>query len=191
VRGCPTAFVIDSDGAILARLSGSLQLLPMKLRPYLAEDRTEVVTGDARTVASRQLQSALKLLDEGKPADARKVLDRALEQDPNSTALRVAMIRVLIELHESKDAMARLRSIAEQDLKAGEREILASQIYASADRWDEAKAYAKRAIELNATSPEAHIQLGRVLEHEGNLKEAIEEYRTGNSLLRRSQPSRP
>jgi predicted CXXCH cytochrome family protein len=155
VRAWPGAVLVDVDGTMLARVSGSAESLPVKLRAYLAVEAPPMspppTTMQVATEASRDAQVVVQLLTSGRALDAMKLVTDALKLAPDSTPLRVAQVKCLVAL----------------------------------DRIEEAKRAAAALLATDPNAAEAHYQLGLIYEREGNFKRAAAEYRACEDARKR------
>jgi predicted Zn-dependent protease len=148
VHGWPTALVIQSDGLQVARIGGAPESFAFKLAPYLdvATKKLDRVIVEAQLAAkpkmvsdgpdrlpTRQLQIARKLLDDGNPREAQKVLIQALAAQPDSVLLKLAMAQTLIALDRWDDARNLLQGLLEKSPQTPEAHFLLGKVYEHAD----------------------------------------------------------
>jgi predicted CXXCH cytochrome family protein len=200
VRGWPATLVLDSDGNEIGRIRGTPETLPARLNEYLdfAEGRITAAeleqrlrpTGPEEHLArntERLLAAAQRLLHDGQPEEARKVLDHALKLQPRSIDLQVAMIDTLIALDQGHVAHTMLRRLPMNALPPPQLAILRAKVRICLGQWTEARPLLEAALRENPELAEAHLLMGRVCEQEQNWQQAAQHYRIVHELNGRTR----
>lgn len=121
------------------------------------------------------------------PAQARRAYGRALELDPDSTEALVNLGRLLQEDGELEEA-AKLYARA-LEASGGDRSTAAFNLGITLEdlgRPGEAAAAYRRALEADPAFADAHFNLSRVLERQGDKVSALRHLKSYRSLTRRS-----
>jgi thioredoxin-like negative regulator of GroEL len=189
VRGWPVVVRVRGDGTVMSRISGTEQSLALKLAGYGAptaspttEPTTTTVSDGARTAVASALQVARQALDAAQPEQARIAIEKALQDVPDSTALKRALVQALSDLKRADDAIEVIRSIPLDALEPGERETLGARALISAGKWERAAALLNKAIERNPALAEAHYLMGQVHEQASDWQKAAQSYRRAREL---------
>jgi hypothetical protein len=196
IHGWPTGIVLQSDGVQVVRIGGAPESFALKLSPYIdlaakkldqaaleqqLNRRTLVGDGPDRT-PMRNLRRAEQMLADGRPQEAETLLVEALKVQPDSVALRVALVRALVALkrgHEATDVLSRL---SPDELPPGHHDLLRAAALTAMSRWAEAYVVVTEAMTKSPTDlPEAHFILGTIHEHNGEWQKAAKEYRAASS----------
>ncbi|MGH9970370.1 MAG: tetratricopeptide repeat protein [Pyrinomonadaceae bacterium] len=143
--------------------------------------------------AELAFQEAETLREEAKDDEARRqsvaAYRRALKLRSVFPAARVGLARVLLDLHESKNALAEIEAARQARPIYPEASAVEGRIYREAAFDEEAIKSFRRAIrEARGFQPEAHVGLARVLEEKGQYEEAIAELRKAIEQLSDSEP---
>ena len=114
---------------------------------------------------------------------------RALKLRPSFPAARVGLARVLLDLRETKAALAEIEAARRLRPIFPEASAVEGRINREAAFEEEAiKSFRRSIREARGFQPEAHVGLARVLEEKGQLNEAIVEYRKALDQLMDSEP---
>ncbi|MCB2156307.1 cytochrome c3 family protein [bacterium] len=187
----PAAFIVQSDGVQIAHIGGAPLSLAVSLESYIQLARGEIdreavrqrlasnqVIGDGSAKSAIwHLQMGGKLLDEGKPEEARAMFAKGLELDPESVDLKVKMISTLAELKNAKDAINLLDRLPEDALPEWQTNLLRGQVMAAVGQWDEARRLAVEVLKQRPNLGDAHYLMGMVYEQNKQFELAAEEYR--------------
>ncbi len=140
---------------------------------------------EAYDLVVRSRQAMLQLRPEG-AAQARAMLERALEIDPNLAIAyaRLAVINFAEHINRWNDAtpdnLRRSMELAEKAIETDETEPQAHMAMAICLSWErrleEAEQHSERAIELDPNSPDGYVSLGNVREFQGRSEEAVPLY---------------
>ncbi len=145
-------------------------------------DEAELVFQDAE--AARESAK-----DEEARQKAAEVYRRALKLRPAFPAARVGLARLLLDLNDSKAALAEIEAARRSRPIYPEASAVEGRIYREAAFDDEAIKSFRRAIrEGRGFQPEAHVGLARLLEEKGQYEEAIAEFRKAIDQLSDSEP---
>jgi predicted CXXCH cytochrome family protein len=184
VRGRPATLVINPDGLQIARLGGAAPSMALKLRSYVespspdaAEPGGVVVTGGTDQHQRWRLQNARTLLAQGKPQQAVRMIREALDEDPGSATLQVALIEVLASTPQADEALQRITTLPPTAAPPGRVAVLQAQALITLQRWDEALKLLQTATASPDAPAEAHYLLGQALEHAGRWQDAAKAYR--------------
>jgi tetratricopeptide (TPR) repeat protein len=149
-----------------------------------------VRTTDEAELAFQEAETARESAkdDEGRQKAA-EAYRRALKLRPAFPAARIGLARVLLDLHDSKAALAEIEAARRSRLVYPEASAVEGRIYHEAAFDDEAIKSFRRAIrEGRGFQPEAHVGLARVLEEKGQYEEAVSEFRKAIEQLSDSEP---
>jgi tetratricopeptide (TPR) repeat protein len=117
---------------------------------------------------------------------AAEALSRALESDPHSAFLRVALAKIYLHLNEEKKAVRTAEDALIQDPSFWEAQLLLGSIYFDRGENDEAAAHFRQALELNPELESAYLHLGIALARAGEMDQAVDAIK---SLLQRNPDS--
>ncbi|MEX0774916.1 MAG: cytochrome c3 family protein [Phycisphaeraceae bacterium] len=199
VRGWPTTVVLRPDGQKVATIAGAPASLAIRLAPYLdfaagKIDRhaveqhaikSGIVTDDPQRQAEWDIQMAQKLLEEGQPQRARKVLAEAIRDRGPTPRLQAAMAHTLLQLGQAKEALTLIDQPAATAVwDADQHDVLRAQALVALEDWVAAKKTLLAAVERNPKLAQAHYLLGQVYEHENDWPKAAAAYRKSNELSR-------
>ncbi len=136
------------------------------------------------STTSPAYQAARKLYDQGRLAEARDALQRALQRSPGDPDLNTLMGGVLVEIGQAQSAIYFLeRASAAAPADAMARAIL-GEAYMHAGNLDAAEKTFRRVIDADPAAYSPRINLGNILIKRGKLTEA-------EDLLRRAADLRP
>lgn len=149
-----------------------------------------IPTSDESEIA---FQEAETLREQPKDDESRrKAIDRyrlALKLRPSFPAARVGIARLLMDLNDSKGALAEIEAARRARPIFPEASAVEGRVYREAAFDEEAIKSFRRAIrEGRGFQPEAHVGLARVLEERGQYEEAIAEFRKAIEQLSDSEP---
>lgn len=149
-----------------------------------------VRTTDEAELAFQKAESAR---ESAKDDEARhKVVEayrRTLKLRPAFPAARVGLARVLLDLNETKAALAEIEAARRSRPVFPEASAVEGRIYREGAFEDEAIKSFRRAIrEGRGFQPEARVGLARALEERGEYQEAIAEFRKAIEQLSDSEP---
>jgi predicted CXXCH cytochrome family protein len=122
VRAWPRAMLVDVDGTLLARVSGSVESLPVKLRAYLSieEPPDPPTTMQIASQASRDAQVAEQMIATGRAQEALNLVSEALKTAGGSTPLRVAQVKCFVALEQLGEAKRAATALLAADPNAAE-----------------------------------------------------------------------
>ena len=149
-----------------------------------------VRTTDAAELAFQEAETAREQAkdDETRERSA-AAYRRALKLRPSFAAARVGLARVLLDLHDTREALAEIEAARRLRPIFAEASAVEGRIYREAAFEEEAiKSFRRSIRESRGFQPEAHVGLARVLEEKGQFNEAIEEYRKALDQLMDSEP---
>ena len=122
-------------------------------------------------------------------AQAAAAYRKVLKLRPAFPAARVGLARVLLDLNDTKAALAEIEAARRTRPVYPEASAVEGRIYHEAAFDDEAVKSFRRAIrESKGFQPEARVGLARVLEEKGQYEEAISEFRKALEQLSDSEP---
>jgi predicted O-linked N-acetylglucosamine transferase (SPINDLY family) len=140
-------------------------------------------TSDAIAFANRRLQEGIRLLTDGKAAEAYGVFTALVQQFPREFSLHNRAGLTAFALGNLEDAAKHLEDALSCDPKRADTVANLGVIYRRLKRYDDALACQKKAIEINPNYAEAHCNLG-LLMHEAfqQPEAAIAAYKKAISL---------
>lgn len=138
-------------------------------------------------------QEAENLREQARTEEARNeaatVYRRVLKARPEFVKARVGLARVLLDLNDTKAALAEIDKARRTRPVYPEASAVEGRIYHEAAFDDEAVKSFRRAIrEASGFQPEARVGLARILEEKGQYEEAISEFRKALEQLSDSEP---
>ncbi len=147
-------------------------------------------TSDESEIA---FQEAETLREQAKDDESRRqAVERyrlALKLRPSFPAARVGMARLLLDLNDTKNALAEIEAARRARPIYPEASAVEGRIYREAAFDEEAIKSFRRAIrEGRDVQPEAHVGLARLLEERGQYEESISEFRKAIAQLADSEP---
>lgn len=211
VRVWPTTVVVSSTGQVLAHLAGLPKNFAMELDAHAAFaagrinqaelDRrlanNDLVADNADQVAKRHFQVAQRLMDKGLVEAARAELAEGLKLNPQSPALQLTMVRALLAMGDSREALKLLDRVDVSSTSPAQINLLRGKALAALDKWDEARAALLEAVKLNPQPAEAWYELGRVYQHQDDQRSAADAFRrafetteTGRKVVPATQSTR-
>ncbi|MAE67308.1 MAG: hypothetical protein CMJ18_23855 [Phycisphaeraceae bacterium] len=186
VRAWPTALVVSEDGFLLGRLGGAPPSLSLKLGAYLqGSGRAERIDDGLAGRSSRCLREALMLLGDGKADQAAQLLSDALQREPDSVRIRIALVEALLAGGRSDEADRCFEGLAPGSLTEDRNALIRARLLHARGRSSEAMKLATTLVEEGTRSSEAHYLIGRIHEQEGRWREAAEAYRAAHDRPRR------
>lgn len=149
-----------------------------------------VRTTDEAELSFQQAEEARdKAKDEASRNDAVELYRKALQLRPAFPAAHVGLARVLLDMNDSKPALAEIAAARRTRSIYPEASAVEGRIYREMALTDEAVTSFKRAIrEANGVQPEAHVGLARVHEDRGQYDEAAAEYQSAIKQLSDTEP---
>ena len=147
-------------------------------------------TTDAAELAFQQAETLRETArnDEAR-AQAVAAYRGALKLRPAFPAARVGLARVLLDLNDTKAALAEIEAARRSRPVYPEASAVEGRIHREAGFDDEAIKSFRRAIrEARGFQPEARVGLARLLEEKGQYAEAISEFRKAIDQLSDSEP---
>lgn len=147
-------------------------------------------TTDAAELAFQEAETLRETArDDAARAQAVAAYRRALKLRSAFPAAHVGLARVLLDLNDSKAALAEIEAARRARPVYPEASAVEGRIYREAAFDDEAIKSFRRAIrESRGFQPEAHVGLARLLEEKGQYEEAISGFRKAISQLSDSEP---
>jgi TolB-like protein/Flp pilus assembly protein TadD len=107
---------------------------------------------------------------------ARAAIDKALQVDPNNVSALIADAHLTRTVGNIDDALAKFRQTLDRDpLNLLNRRYFARLLY-FAGRLEEAEATVRQVLEMSASFPAAHYELGRILLAKGQVAAAVSEF---------------
>lgn len=203
VHAWPTTVLIGGGGDVLAHLPGLPKHYAKNVDTHLAFasgkiDRAEferrinepeLIVDDPKSMASRHLQVAMRLLDKGLVEQARVELEKSLRLSPESPALQLAMVRALLRLGDVNRAASVLEGIDATSLPPLEVNLLRGRVLAGQGKDAEAIVVLQKATRLNPNPAEAWYELGLAYERQrewtnaaGAFRKAFETTETGRKV---------
>jgi len=149
-----------------------------------------VRTTDAAELAFQEAETAREQAkDDESRQKSVEAYRRALKLRPAFPAARVGLARVLLDLRETRAALAEIEAARRVRPIFPEASAVEGRINREAAFEEEAiKSFRRSIREARGFQPEAHVGLARVLEERGEFSEAIAEYRKALDQLMDSEP---
>jgi tetratricopeptide (TPR) repeat protein len=149
-----------------------------------------VSTTDAAELAFQEAETAREQAkDDESRQRAAAAYRGALKLRPSFPAARVGLARVLLDLRETRAALAEIEAARRLRPIFPEASAVEGRIYREAAFEDDAiKSFRRSIRESRGVQPEAHVGLARVLEEKGQYEEAIAEFRQAIEQLSDSEP---
>lgn len=187
----PTTLVIKPDGTQVAHLAGVAAAFPTELQAYLefangkldepslAErlSKHAVISDDATQAAARHLQVAQRLIEQGSLDQAQSELAAILSNLPHDPAIQLAVVRVCLSLHHPEQAIEILDKLPPGSVPAWQTQLLRGGAMIVMEKWAEARQILPEALKLNPEPAEAHYLMGLVYQHDGDEKNAAEQFK--------------
>lgn len=187
----PTTVLANASGEQVAHLGGVSNTYANELSAYLtfaagAIDRaaltqklaTTRVVGDSNAqMASRHLQVAQRLLDNGRPEEARTELAEGLKREPGSAPLKVAMAKVLLQLGDTKGAMELIDGLDPAAVAPWQLSLLRGKAALAQGQMDQAITQLQGALKLNPNPAEVQYELGKAFQQKGDQQQAAAAFR--------------
>lgn len=187
----PTTLVIKPDGTQVAHLAGMPKSFTTELAAYLeyasgklddAALKTrlstqDVVTDSPAQAASRHLQVAHRLLEQGQTDQAQSELSAGLKIAPNDSLLQLTLAKVQVMLNHPKEALELLDKVPASASPGWQVSQIRGRALILQDKWADAKAILPEALKLNPDPAEAHYLLGLCFQHDQDPKNAAEQFR--------------
>jgi lipopolysaccharide biosynthesis regulator YciM len=163
--------------------------------PLAAAERGEmrvrlVRTTDEAELAFQQAETARETArDDEARQRAADLYRRALKIRSAFPAAHVGLARVLLDLNDTKGALAEIESARRYRAAYAEASAVEGRIYREAAQTDEAVGSFNRALrESHGFQPEAHVGIGRVYEDKGQYELAAREYQIAIDQLADTEP---
>ncbi len=199
----PTILVLDQEGNQTARLSGTPESLALALAAHvdhaagrisLAEvadrlTKIKAVGDDPAKKAERQMRLADQLLLDGKTDQARKILSEAMTLQPESSAIRLRLARVLVTLQKYRDAREILDKLPAGAAALGEVEVLRARMMLALGNRADARTVLGAVLKQNPNDPDAHYLVGLSYEQENDWAKAAEAYKAAHEARQKRQPT--
>lgn len=187
----PTTLVIKPDGTQVAHLAGMPKSFTTELAAYLEYANgkldenalktrlatQDVVTDSPTQAASRHLQVAQRLLEQGQTEQAQSELSAGLKIAPNDPLLQLTLARVQAMLNHPKEALELLDKVPASAAPGWQMSQIRGRALILQDKWADAKAILPEALKLNPDPAEAHYLLGLCFQHDQDPKNAAEQFR--------------
>jgi predicted Zn-dependent protease len=187
----PTTLVVKSDGTQVAHLAGMPKSFATDLKAYLEyaggklDDAAlqkrltteDVITDSPAQIASRHLQIAQRLLEQGQIDQAQSELNEGLKRVANDPMLQLTMARVLVLKNQPKDALDLLDKLPSGSTPAWQGSLIRGRALIALEIWADAKAVLPDALKLNPDPSEAHYLLGLCYQHEQDWPHAAEQFK--------------
>jgi tetratricopeptide (TPR) repeat protein len=204
----PTTLVVKSDGTQVAHLAGMPKSFSTDLKAYLdyaagkLDDTAlqkrltteDVITDSPAQIASRHLQIAQRLLEQGQIDQAESEINEGLKRVPNDPMLELTLARVMVMKNQPKLAIELLDKLPTSSTPAWQGSLIRGRALIALERWTDAKAVLPDALKLNPDPAEAHYLLGLCFQHDQDWPHATEQFRLafekspGGSKLINKQP---
>jgi len=156
------AHAVVAIGAERFPLAESSTRKALELRP--AWDRASIML-------SRVLQAR------GNNADARRVLEEALEKDPHDRGLRAAYARLLVEAKDYEEAYRQFKQLLKDDKEDVDARFALGVLALQLEKYDDARRYLKALVETGEKEDEATYYLAQTEEEAGRVDEAVKWYK--------------
>jgi tetratricopeptide (TPR) repeat protein len=187
----PTTLVVKSNGTQVAHIGGMPKSFTTDLRAYLdyaagqLDDAglqkqlttEDVVTDSPTQIASRHVQVAQRMIEQGHVQEAQIEVSEALKKSPQDTMLLLMQARVLVLLDKPKDAIEILDKISTGSAPAWQASLIRGRALIALSKWAEAKTVLPEALKLNPDPAEAHYLLGLCYQHDQDWQHATDEFR--------------
>lgn len=154
VRVFPITLVLRPDGLEIARLSGTVETLPLKLPIYL-----QLAAGKLDVKAATTQLSTHEVVGDPKVLRDLRIIER------------------LIQSNKPNDALEMLMKLPDGAIPPWQYNLLGCKALMQLNRWADAKEAALSVVEQHPALPDAHFTLGQIYEHEGEWPKAAAEYR--------------
>jgi thioredoxin-like negative regulator of GroEL len=205
VHAWPTTVLVSSGGEVSAHLAGLPKHYAKNMDTHLAFasgriDRAEfekrinepeLIVDDPKSMASRHLQVAMRLLDKGLVEQARVELDKSLRLSPDSPTLQLGMVRALLLLGDVNRAATVLVGIDTTSLSPLEVNLLRGRVLAGQGKDAEAIVVLQKATRLNPNPAEAWYELGLAHERQREWTKAAEAFRKAFETTETGRKVRP
>ncbi len=123
-----------------------------------------------------------QLIDDGNHADAARMAQRMVDEQPDLSSGHLHLGRLALEANDASSALPHLRRAVDLDPNDAISRFHLGRVYSRLTKPAQAIEQYQRSLELHAENVEAHINLGIALRQEGRLEEAIEHYRRALEL---------
>jgi tetratricopeptide (TPR) repeat protein len=127
-------------------------------------------------VSAMHSQIGVLYLEKGDHVAAKRAFERALVLDGQSFAALWGLVRLDLAAKKNADALARVEASLRDTRSDGRLLWLAAETYAAAGDFVRAETSLHKAIEIDASRPEAHVMLGRLFMSQQKLEEAKREF---------------
>jgi peptidyl-prolyl cis-trans isomerase C len=139
----------------------------------------EPTTREKRLELERQLAEAH--MGAGRPSQARELLLRVLESDPQNVAVNRTLGEIALQQGDFLEAIRRLEDAHSQasDDESAELAVLLGRAYLGAGELDQAERAFQEARQGRTTEAQAELGLGDLAKRRGETERALERYREG------------
>ncbi len=132
------------------------------------------LAADAHASTDLKLVATRLRLAQGRPDDAKLLLDQVFTREPNHWEAQMLKAVVTLDLGDPETALAIANQVKPKRPQS-ELHLLRGKLYEYNDRHAEAQPEYRLALQLDPTMHEARFLLGRLLAFEGKIGSAIEE----------------
>jgi thioredoxin-like negative regulator of GroEL len=205
VHAWPTTVLVSGQGEVLAHVAGLPKHYAKNMETHLAFaagkiDRVEfekrlaspeLIVDDPKSMASRHLQVAQRLLEKGLVEQARVELEKSLRLNPDSPTLQLALVRALLTLGDVDRAGRLLDDIDTTSVSPLEVNLLRGRVLAGQGKDAEAVLVLQKATRLNPNPAEAWYELGLAYERQRDWTKATEAFRKAFETTETGRKLRP
>lgn len=117
-----------------------------------------------------------------------KQITKALESDPSSGTARYYLARAYVDLRQEEQALQELNLALRSEEVAADMYLEAGKLHLKRKNPEHAIELLRKAIEMNASFPEAHLELARAYRHKGDLSLAFGELQRASQQLKKFPP---
>lgn len=142
-----------------------------------ARTRLEKILGDSPSSVDALDVLAISEIKLGKPEDAIRTLERSMEQFPGEIRTFILLARTKLELKDKQGAEQALQKACDQLPKSPAAHRILGQFYFTENRFDEAGAELRLALQLDPKSGPSLEALAQLQSVAGNREEAVKSYR--------------
>jgi tetratricopeptide (TPR) repeat protein len=132
-----------------------------------------------RSASATVVAQAKSLRDEGRLADARRLLERQLEHHAEDREVRSSLVTILIDANENEKAMEQAQTLLAQNPNNAAGHVNLATLLARQGQLDEAVSHCRRATELAPGYRPAWQQLATILIAAGAYEKAEQAAREG------------
>ncbi len=131
----------------------------------------------AQSTPADAYQQALDFIDQGEYQDAKRMLLKAIAQNPDSSYLHEALAEVYFNMSELDSSLIEYKRAFELDPQNANAAYNTAYIYQQWEEFDSAEVYYRKAIDLDPSDPGTYLNLGNVLWDSGDMESAEKEYK--------------